>query len=284
MLDVRRGMMRPTGRLVPLTLHAQARKVLTTFRARGLTSADVIAASFPKSGSTWLRFMIADLAPQGGASDFATIARISPPLGKHHDAPRLIDGRGRFIKTHESFSSFMRFPPRALYVVRDGRDVAVSMYHFLRRLGVYSGPFGEYLDAFLAGRVVNYGSWHDHVRAWVIAAERHPQRIAVLRYEDLLAPNGAETLQATLARIGWNVPLEAAQAAVERNDLENMRRKEKQTDASVWHVKDPSSTEAVPFVRAGRAEQWKEQFTDEQVRRFHGVAGSSLRLAGYETE
>jgi hypothetical protein len=283
MLDIRRDMMRPAARLVPLPLHNQARKILIIVRARGLTPADVIAASFPKAGSTWLRFMIADLTVQGGAADFATIARLSPPLGQHHAAPRLIEDHGRFIKTHESFSAFTRFPARALYVVRDGRDVAVSMYHYLRRRGVYSGPFDDYLDAFLAGRVVNYGSWQDHVRAWLSAVAQHPERIAVLRYEDLLQAGGAETLQGTLAKIGWAVPIEAARAAVERNSLDSMRLKESRTDVSVWRMKDASSSPAVPFVRAGRAEQWKEQFTENQMQRFRAKAGSALQLAGYPT-
>lgn len=283
MLDIRRDMMRPAARLVPLALHTRARKVLTTVRARGLTSSDVVAASYPKSGSTWLRFMIADLAPAGGADDFRTIRRLSPPLGQHRSAPRLVESEGRFIKTHESLSTFARFPARALYVVRDGRDVAVSMYHFLRKLGVYSGPFDDYLGAFLGGRVVNYGSWQDHVSSWLAGAARHPTRIAVLRYEDLLREEAPERLQATLSQIGWAVPIEAARAAVQRNDLDSMRRKESQTDSAFWEAKNPLSTPDVPFVRAGRAEQWKSEFTEGQVARFEQVAGPVLEMAGYST-
>ena len=281
MLDLRRETMRPIARLVPLGVHSQARKVLTTLRTIGVTADDVVAASYPKAGSTWLRFMIADLSPEASDADFATLVHLSPPLGQHRAAPRLIDGRGRFIKTHESFSAFYRFPGRALYMVRDGRDVAVSMYHFLERVNVQPVLFSDYLEAFLAGRVVPYGSWQDHVIAWLRAAEKYPDRVAVLRYEELLTATGPEVLQQTLAQIGWNISLEAAKTAVERNSLESMRAREERTDLAEFPgLKGRSSS--MPFVRVGKAEQWRDAFTEEQQRRFQQIAGAALELAGYK--
>jgi hypothetical protein len=285
MLDLRRSMMRPAARLIPLPLQTAARKVQTSVRARGLTPADVVGASYPKSGSTWLRFMVADLACEDSSSvGFANIAKLSPPLGAQRSAPRLVNGRGRFVKTHESFAAFSSFTCRGLYVVRDGRDVAVSLFHFLRRLGVYSGPFDEYLSAFLDGRVVNYGSWQDHVSTWYGAAARRPDAITVLHYEDLLEPGGPQTLRDTLARIGWDVSLEAVQAAFDRNDFERMRRKESQADTSDFRGMTEKSTASVPFVRSGKAGQWRQEFTEEQVRQFREAAGEVLALAGYESD
>ena len=281
MLDFRRSTMRPVARVVPLPLHAFARTVQTGLRSRGLEHADVVSAAYPKSGSTWLRFVVVDLASGGAGVDFTNIARLSPPLGAHRDAPRLIQGRGRFVKTHEGFSAFPRFPSRGVYLVRDGRDVAVSMYHFLRRWKVYEGPFEDYLDAFLGGRVVNYGSWQEHATGWCRAAQQRPDDIAVLRYEEMLSPDGPAALRAALARIGWEVPLDDVEAAVERNDFESMQKMEAKTGASVSR-RVAGAKPAVPFVRQGKAGQWQEQFSDAQLRTFDRRAGEALELAGYE--
>jgi hypothetical protein len=279
-LDFRRATMRPAARIVPLPVHSQARLVQTVYRARGLTPDDVVTPSFPKSGSTWLRFVVATIATRQADVNFTNLSDLSPPLGRHGGAPRLIGERGRFIKTHERYEAFPRFRSRALYVVRDGRDVAVSLYHFLRRWNIYTGPFEEYLPAFLAGRVVNYGSWQEHVSSWYGAARRRPDAIAVVRYEDLLGDRGAEALGAALARIGWKVPDEAVEQALRQNSFERMRRMEAETGVrNVRSVgtKDPS----IPFVRRGKAGQWREMFSDEQLRAFDAEAGEALALAGY---
>jgi hypothetical protein len=278
MLDLRRATMRPVGRLVPMPLHSYARALQTGLRARGLTPEDVVSASYPKSGSTWLRFLVADIASRSADVNFTTIAELSPPLGAHGGAPRLIDGRGRFIKTHESYRAFPSFGARGLYMVRDGRDVAVSLYHFLRRCNVYDGPFEDYLEAFLHGRVVNYGSWQDHVTSWCAAAEKSPDTIAVLRYEDLLSPEGPEALRAALARIGWDIGPEAAAAAVERNSFQNMRKMESETGLPTSAGKAPRRG---AFVRQGRAGQWQETFSDSQASLFLDHAGTALDVAGY---
>lgn len=279
-LDFRRATMRPAARILPLPLHASARLAQTAYRARGLTSDDVVTPSFPKSGSTWVRFVVATIATQEAAVNFTNLTDLSPPLGTHRDAPRLIGGRGRFIKTHERYQAFPRFRSRALYVVRDGRDVAVSLYHFLRRWNIYNGPFDAYLTAFLEGRVVNYGSWQEHVSSWYGAARQHPDTIAVVRYEDLLSDRATEALGAALSQIGWNVPDEVVEDALQQNSFERMKKMEAETgvrNVRNMGAKDPS----VPFVRQGKAGQWRDMFSDEQLEEFHEAAGKALVLAGY---
>jgi hypothetical protein len=238
-------------------------------------------AAFPKSGSTWVRCGLVDLTSDGADVDFLNVKDLSAPLGRHREAPRLIQGRGRLIKTHESYASFGRLPSRALCVIRDGRDVAVSHFHYLRRQKTYEGPFDEYLDAFLAGRVTNFGPWHEHVEAWHRAAAARPDDVAVLRYEDLLSPDAPAVLQGALARIGWQVAVEPVAESLDRNNFESMKKKESRgTRLTVSGKGQPGTT--VPFVRKGTAGQWRETFSDAQAREFSAVAGAALATAGYE--
>jgi estrone sulfotransferase len=279
-VDLRRSLMRPAARIVPLPLHRHLRSAQTILRARGLSDADIVVASYPKSGSTWLRFLLIDLASQGADVDFLNVRDLSAPLGAHRHAPKLVEGRGRLVKTHESYASFHKFPARGLCMLRDGRDVAVSHFHFMRRLGVYQGLFDDYLDAFLKGNVNVYGAWHEHVRAWYLGAGRRDD-IALLRYEDLLGPDAPGMLRNTLAHIGWEVPAEAVAASIGRNAFENMRKKESRVD--VWTARGNRQVDrSVPFVRRGTAGQWHEVFTEAQLRKFKSVAGGSLIMAGYD--
>jgi hypothetical protein len=273
--------MRPAARLVPLPLQPHLRRVAAAVRTRGLTRDDVLVDAFPKSGSTWVRFVLVDLASEGADVDFGNVKDLSAPLGRHRDAPRLIQGRGRLVKSHESYASFGRLPSRALCVIRDGRDVAVSHYHYVRRRETYKGPFDEYLDAFLAGRVTNFGPWHEHVEAWHRAAAARPDDIAVLRYEDLLSPDAPVVLQRVMARIGWQAAVEPIAESLARNNFESMKKKESRSTAQAAAGKRQIDT-SVPFVRKGTAGQWRETFSEAQAKEFNAVAGDALAMAGYE--
>ncbi len=137
-----------------------------TIAHRGLTADDVFLASYPRSGSVWLRFLLTEML--SGDASFVTIARTVPYVGKHRATPRLVPGGGRMIKTHEPFMSRYR---RAIHLVRDPRDVCISYFNFLQRIGKITirggddeaASFDHHVDAFLAGRVDAFGTWQQHV-------------------------------------------------------------------------------------------------------------------------
>src|SRR5690349_14565733 len=82
------------------------RRLVVARRHAGLTRRDAFVASYPRSGNTWLRFVLADLA-SGAPVGFETVERIVPTVGHHATAPALTAAGGRLIKTHE--------PHRAAY-------------------------------------------------------------------------------------------------------------------------------------------------------------------------
>src|ERR1700679_2893267 len=91
---------------------------------------DVFLVSFPKSGNTWTRFLVANLVFPEQRADFGNIHDLVPDPGattkrRLHNMPR-----PRIIKSHECFDP--RYP-RVIYIVRDPRDVAVSQYHYHRK-------------------------------------------------------------------------------------------------------------------------------------------------------
>src|SRR5688572_26204499 len=67
-------------------------------RHRRLRSADAFLASYPRSGSTWTRFLLFELLT-GTPADFTPVIRTIQYIGDHHDSPALLPGGGRLIKT-----------------------------------------------------------------------------------------------------------------------------------------------------------------------------------------
>ena len=92
------------------------------------------------------------------------------------------------VKTHDPYrlADRERFR-KAIYIVRDPRDVVISYYRFLRVWHDYGASFDDFLGQWLAGRIWPC-SWRDHVDSWTRPWDGpSPPCIKVLRYVDLLS-------------------------------------------------------------------------------------------------
>ena len=152
------------------------------YRHKQIRQHDTMLASYPRSGNTWLRFLLFNLL-SGYSADFETINRpdsFVPELHDFNQAPTPLEGNGRLIKTHEPFRSTYQ---HAIYLVRDPRDVAISEYFFLKRKGIEYPDFDHFLTHVLSGKVNWFGSWSQHVNSWLVAQQGHKARILVIKYE-----------------------------------------------------------------------------------------------------
>ena len=125
--------------------------------------------------------MLAELLT-GSALDFRSHEAAVPIVGSHRAAPRIVPGGGRLIKTHEPYRRAYR---RAIYLVRDVRDVALSLHKMRAVYGFDDGSFDEFLASFSRGHLAGYGSWQTHVDSWLTAADSRSS-ILVIHYEDLI--------------------------------------------------------------------------------------------------
>jgi aryl sulfotransferase len=152
-------------------------------------------ASYPKSGNTWLRFLVCNLI-FGPIDSAAALNRLVPDI---HEMQGVVTPpeRRTLMKTHFVFSAaapLAEHTAAAIYIVRDPADVLVSNFHYAQRSGATVGEaaaeFARYVDAFLGGRgdprwlKAGMGSWDEHVRAWTLP--RHEFPVLTVRYEDLL--------------------------------------------------------------------------------------------------
>jgi hypothetical protein len=176
-----------------------------------------IVASFPKSGSTWVRFIVANLyntvRREVEAVDFHNIHAIVPEIGRTDDR-RLFVGMPAIWKTHDPWR---RGFDRVVLVVRNPWDTLYSFYCYMN--GEWERP--EPLDA-----VVTSG------RHGAAAVVRHAAsylsncpNLLVLSYEALHAAPRDE-----VARLAAFLGIEATEgellAAIDASSFDSMLRSE----------------------------------------------------------
>ena len=250
---------------------------LIGFRHRKLRASDVFLASYPKSGNTWLRHLLTYVATQEPTPWRGGINRISDLVGRHDVLPEVAANQGRLIKTHEPFRDDYR---RAVLLVRDGRDVAVSEYFFQlaysRHAYRYKNSFALFLDLFLKGKTNGYRSWSTNVNSWLDASERSSSDILVLPFESLRSDT-LGSLRKVTDHIGFEASDQLLNAAIEDCSVTSMKQKE----TEYWKSKGESSRN---FVRGGKSGGWKNHFTNQLEESFWEEAGATMERLGYQRE
>src|ERR1700736_2440513 len=140
---------------------------------------DLFIVSYPRSGNTWIRFLLANLLAPHETITFRNIEDYVPDI--HKSASSLSGWQGRrFLKAHLPYYDSY---PRFIYIYRDGRDALVSYYHYVTEKKVFAGNFGDFVFSPLASK---FGSWREHVGVALDFAYAHADRVLLLQYEHML--------------------------------------------------------------------------------------------------
>ncbi len=238
---------------------------------------DVFIVSYPKSGNTWTRFLIANLVHPEERANFANINRLVPD--PEALSRRELEGVPcpRYIKSHQYFDP--RYP-KVIYVVRDPRDVALSHYHFQRKRKVIADgdPMEPFVSRFVNGGTSSYGSWGENVAGW-LATRNGSAGFLLVRYEDMLAnPSQEMTRVASFLSIA---PDESRiRQAVQRSSADEMRSMER-NQAHLWSTTKDTRQE-IPFVRQAKAGGWKSELPHSCIVEIENKWGGLMRHLGYE--
>jgi hypothetical protein len=236
---------------------------------------DVFLVSFPKSGNTWTRFLLANLRFPEEPANWANIDRLIPdPTGT---AKRVFDSipRPRIIKSHECFDP--RYP-KVIYIVRDPRDVVLSQYHYhrkIRRIEVDS-PLEKFVTRFLNGETCPHGSWGQNIATWLYTSEGS-SKFLLLRYEDLIA-DAARELEKVVVFLNLSAGPDKIAQAVERSSADKMRQMEQAQVNGLF--KD--SRNDMTFVRKAGSGGWRKELPADQVARIESAWGPLMHHLGYE--
>lgn len=235
-----------------------------------------LAAGYPKSGTSWLGALM------GSYLDLPHPQNYSMPIAM-----------GAVLQNHWLYHE--RFPP-SVYIVRDGRDVLVSLYfyqmqsiaqarhprqaarldtRFRHYLGKGYDPndvstnIARFVEAELADPIAYRGaSWPEHVRSWCVE-ER--DRVVVTTYEALLDAPELELGRVMTRLTGQEAEPGRIRSALAAHDFSATGR-------------EPGHEDRSSFQRKGIRGDWRNHFTFDAAEVFEHYAGDELRRLGYERD
>lgn len=223
----------------------------TRGRSTSVFEDDVYLTSYPKSGNTWVRFLVGYLIYKDALEGFYNIEEKMPDIyiNKEHKLLKL--PKPRVLKSHEYFEPRYR---RVVYIVRDPRDVLVSYYFFHKKVGFIDKnyPISEYFERFIAGKLDCYGSWKENVGSWM-GARGNSDNFLLVRYEDLLLDTESKLIQIANF-IGISTCQKLISSAVEFGSFDNMKKLEREQSGSWLPIKN--TTKTASFVRSAKPGNW----------------------------
>jgi len=246
---------------------------LVWLRHQAVRPNDGFLASYPRSGNTWARFLLCEILTNHEAG-FERVATTIPTIRLrplHGPVPSLLPNGGRLLRTHERYHKEYR---KAVYFVRDPRDVVVSNYEFER--GDKHFPLNsldDFVAAFVRGKTNSFGSWSNHVRGWIDSPVADTEDLLVVRYEEMRS-NTERVLSTIVKFLGISVEPERIRKAVANNDLQRMRLKEDQ-----YHRRPLDG--AGRQVRVGSVGGWQKRLSPAHVDLIERHAGELLERFGY---
>uniref|UniRef100_V9L1W0 Sulfotransferase n=1 Tax=Callorhinchus milii TaxID=7868 RepID=V9L1W0_CALMI len=243
-------------------------------------SDDLLIATYPKAGTTWTQEIVdlinndGDVALSQRAPTHLRIPFLDIP--KIADLPQFPSGlellekmaSPRTIKTHLPFQlippSFWDQNCKVIYVARNGKDNAVSYFHFDRMnlLQPEPGTWSQYLTRFMEGNVP-WGSWFDHVKRFWDERENH--RILYLFYEDMKEDPRREILK-IVEFMDKKLDDEVIDNIVDRTSFNTM--KDNKMSNYTTFPATIFNHEISPFMRKGTVGDWKNYFTINQNKLF----------------
>ncbi len=227
----------------------------------------ILVTEFPKSGGTWFCQMLSDIT---GLS-----------------FPRNENFKGKSCVLHGHYLYHKNFY-RPIHVLRDGRDVMVSAYHyFLLNNDVSSSllvkwrgkmrtkdfnnvkdNLSHFIEVFfchfkVVGRKVK---WNDFVNQYC----QNPAALTI-KYEELSIEPMTYLMKST-QWLNMNIEETIVNKTIEKFNFKKQSGREKGSESSDH------------FLRKGIVGDWKNHFTRESAEVFNFYAGDALIKAGYEKD
>lgn len=232
-----------------------------------IRESDVFLCSYPKSGNTWLRFLIAQLMSTRNDIHPHTIDELVPDVYMANEKANALT-TPRMLKTHHAlFKSY----PKTIYIVRDVRDVMLSYYHYQKALGVFKGSLSEFIV--VADQLHPFGTWAAHVQAALAFQQQYPKRIMIIRYEDL-QQNPEEELKKLIVFSGIQ-PVRSIQEAIELSTFNRLRKLERE-HGSAFQEKSGEQ-----FFRSGKSGEAKQVLTAAENEALYQQHEQLLTALGY---
>lgn len=237
---------------------------------------DVFIVSYPRSGNTWMRFLVGNLVYPDEPITFSNLERKVPDIYQNAGGFLSSMPSPRVLKSHEYYD------PRygtVIYLVRDPREICVSYYHdHLKYRKIEDGyPIDEFVRRYVSGDLDPHGPWGEHVGNW-IEARKGTENFLLIRYEDLASKTYKTTTEVALF-LGIGASPARLQTIIEQSSFSSLQTLETE-QAHLWKMTRRSRKD-IRFVRAGQIESWKDQLSIGSVKWIEREWSQQMRRLGY---
>lgn len=254
-----------------------------TFRQH-LRLSDVFIVGHPKSGNTWLAYMLAILFHEDYEHrvTLANIAAYIPFIHGHDNAianyPDLPNPR---IFRNE-WPVYPELYPKTIYVVRDPRAVLVSYYYHYQAVTADSRKtLQAFVEEYLTqGQIRNFDTqsarWDRQVFEWIERTKKDG-RVMIVRYEDMVHDR-RDILKRVVKHIGVPCSEEDIALVTARGSFEAMRSDEEQHGAESY---PGEMGKRGSFIRRGKADGWVEEMPRDLIEKIDQKFSRTMEKAGY---
>ncbi|XP_019091637.1 PREDICTED: cytosolic sulfotransferase 1-like [Camelina sativa] len=265
---------------------------------------DIIVASYPKSGTTWLKALTVALlerSKDGPLSHPLTsdnpyglvqsaiglvpffelnlyLKSSTPDLTKLSSSPRLFSTH---MPLHTLRDPLKDSPCKIVYVCRNVKDVLVSRWYFYSRIenkeagrSILESMFESYC------RGVNYyGPFWDNVLSYRRGSLEDPKHVLFMTYEDLKA-RPREQIMRLAEFLGCPITQEeihsgAVKEILELCSLHNLSNLDVNKTGKAWDNLDHNV-----YFRKGEVDDWKNHFTSEMEEKIDMIINEKFQGSG----
>lgn len=257
---------------------------------------DVLISTYPKSGTTLLQELVWLIQNNGDIKEAQNhrIFHRCPFIDENysHDFTEfdfsgyIVDGahkipRPRLMKTHLGFRNLgnqINNNPemKILVILRNPRDNAVSMYHFYKGIidyGPYKGTWSEFFERWIDGWIGG-GDWLDVVTEWW--NERHRKNVKVVLFEDLIYKK-KEVVGELCQFLNKQFSDDIFDEMIRHTEFKKMKENSS-TNYSLMGLF--GFGEDFNFMRKGEVGDWKNYFTEDQIKRCDNKYNAALERIG----
>jgi len=235
---------------------------------------DAFIVSYPKSGTTWLSFLVANYINNNKSPvHFKNLPDFCPEYETETSGRIRKPGESIVFKSHSPFNPGFN---RVIYLVRDGRDVAVSYYFYHLKYSMIDQKtsFPDFFEKFNTGKI-EYGLWNNHVNSWL---SNKPAQFLLVKYEDLLQ-NAEEEFSKVISFINLPVEKERILAAISASKFEELASIEKKQINEIPKI--ASSDTNISFIRKGIMGDYMNYFDKDMETKFWNTQGDAMKKLGY---
>ena len=240
---------------------------------------DVFIATYPKSGTNWMRQILHLLIHQGEQGELTSRETV-PFLEKEACLGNwaLLDYKGarRYMMSHLPYAlmpGVQQNKATYIYVARNPKDCATSFFHFMERRGdarLQNGWDGFFED-YVQGRLP-YGNWFEHNLTWWNASQV-ADNILFVKYEEM-QKDLAASVEQVAAFINFPLTPQLRDCVVAQTTFAAMSANPKAN----WDL----NAEADKHLRKGVVGDWRNQFTQAQSDRYDVLYHQAMTGSGLD--